>query len=171
LGLFDAKVAKANRHGRGTDSEHPGQISHSVGAAEVGGVHPGPWHEQAGGEVIADPLDHGVTFGLRKLGVDDIDEAVIEDMLELMGQAEALAGERFSTVEGDHPPALSPVGCSRERKRCEPIDVHSGQRGDRRFRNGWVVDALEGEEPFSLKLGVAKGFGVVERTEGHAVSN
>ena len=79
------------------DLEQPGQGLFVLDAArpsalDPSALDPSPWHQQAGGEELADPLDLLVVLGdvtLAELGVGDAGDGVVEDVLELVRQGEA----------------------------------------------------------------------------------
>ena len=62
-----------------------------------------PWlgDEEASGEVVAELLDELGSRGCVGRSVEHVDERVVEDVLELVGKAEALAGDRLARVDHD----------------------------------------------------------------------
>src|SRR3954453_13417354 len=84
---------------------------------------PATWHQQAGSEVVGGLL--GLPIGAQPGSVDvqDIAVAVVDGVLELVGQAEALAYQRLGAVQDDQPATGAPGGAAGDGQ----IDVGSHQ--------------------------------------------
>src|SRR5205085_7995640 len=101
--------------------------------------------------------------------VKDVDEAMVEDALELVRQAEALTGSGLCTVEHDEPLVRSPVRRTGDRYRRHALDLDPWQIGDqplRKWRGGRADELLEAA---GLQLSNPQGFFSGQRTDRHEV--
>ena len=81
-----------------------------MGAGGVGGFDPWSWHEEAGGEVVADGFGSAVVGLADAVGVEAVDVGVVDDVFEFVGEAEALAEGVVVGVELNVPGASGPGG-------------------------------------------------------------
>lgn len=78
--------------------------SQALHAFAPGSLNVAPWHEDASGKVVRQEL------GLLIASVDLVDAGVVEDVLQLVQQAEALPSSRFTGVDRQQPAAPDPLG-------------------------------------------------------------
>ena len=95
---------------------------------------------------------------------------MVNDVLELMGQTEALAGLGFSAVDGDEPFTFRKVRSTRRWKWRVAPDLEARQVRDHAFGNSRVGDLGEFQEPVGLQLGVAQGLFIKEWSLRHEVT-
>jgi len=87
----------------GLTPKHLGEIHGMASPVGKASLDPGSGHQQAAGEVVADALDHLVSLPSWECRVDQLHVSVVDDVLELVGQAEALSGGRLGGVNGHSP--------------------------------------------------------------------
>ncbi|SHE78736.1 hypothetical protein SAMN02745225_01618 [Ferrithrix thermotolerans DSM 19514] len=68
------------------DSEVSSQVCRPLDSFAPSLLQPGSGHEEAAGEVVADALDEVFPVIFGNAGVEDVDEAVVDDVLELVCQ-------------------------------------------------------------------------------------
>lgn len=105
--VTEAEGCQAAAHGLCRDHEQLSQLGQVLFAAAPGPHDEAFGHEQAGGEVVGDSFPGAV------VGVEQVTQWVVDDVLELMGQGEALANHRFGPVAFQAPGRAGPVGDTR----------------------------------------------------------
>src|SRR5262249_55436571 len=107
---FDqAELVETKGQGPGADRQLLSDYADVLVALEPQALHDSLRHEQAGSEVVGHSL--GLLLGGLEgsVVVEEIFGRVVENVLELMHQAEPLTNFGFTSVDGDDPVAPVPV--------------------------------------------------------------
>lgn len=133
-GVNQTKPLQAHPHGLRRDVEQLAQLTDPLVPLAPGSLDPAFGHQQAGSEMVGDalrlPVDRHAAIG----AVEQLPVTVVDDVLELMGQREALSSGRLAAIDGDDPAAAQPVGGARDRQVDVTVDFDAGQIADQGAR-------------------------------------
>jgi hypothetical protein len=157
-GLNQAQLVESKAQGAGTDEKHVREFEKVLVSLTPEALDDTLGHQHASGEII------GNAFGLLFRGLEcpvvvkEVPRGVVEHVLELVHQAEALPKGWFVSVKSDHPVAAVPVCCSGDGEADLAYDADARQFADDLLGDGDRLDVEVVEETVGLEFCDPQGF-------------